>query len=150
MISKWDDRWLEMAKLVSTWSKDPRFKIGAIIVKDRQLLSIGYNGFPREITDSDERLNDRESKRLFTIHAEKNAIYNAVHNGVKLTNATVYVYGLPTCSECMKGIMQSGITRVVSIFDKNAEPKYVESSKSSKQLAELGGVEYTEVLVDEL
>jgi dCMP deaminase len=147
IMDKWDERWIEMAKLVSSWSKDPRWKIGAIVVRDRQLLSIGYNGFPRDIADTHERLSNRESKRLFTIHAEKNAIYNAVHNGINLTDATIYVYGLPTCSECMKGIIQSGINRVVAVYPNDAEPKYIESSANSAELAKLAVVVYDEVLI---
>ena len=51
LLNKWDKRWLEIASVVSTWSKDPSTQIGAIAVKDKRLISTGYNGFPRGIED---------------------------------------------------------------------------------------------------
>ena len=63
LSNKWDIRYLELAKHVSTWSKDPSSKIGAVAVgKEGQVLSQGYNGFPRNIIDSTERYEDREQK----------------------------------------------------------------------------------------
>ena len=78
-----------------------------------QVLAQGYNGFPRGIDDSEERYNDRERKYGLVVHAEMNVIYNATYNGVSLDGATLYVTGLPVCSECAKGIIQVGIKRVV-------------------------------------
>jgi dCMP deaminase len=78
-----------------------------------QVLAQGYNGFPRGIDDSQERYNDRERKYGLVVHAEMNVIYNATYNGISLDGATLYVTGLPVCSECAKGIIQVGIRRVV-------------------------------------
>ena len=101
-------------KHVSTWSKDPSSKIGAVAVgKEGQVLSQGYNGFPRNIIDSTERYEDREQKYNYVVHAEMNVIYNASYNGVSLSNSTLYVYGLPVCNKCALGIIQVGISRVV-------------------------------------
>ena len=92
LSNKWDIRYLELAKQLSTWSKDPSSKIGAVAIGDKgQVLSCGYNGFPRNIVDSGERLNDREQKYNYIVHAEMNVIYNASYNGVSLDNSTVYV-----------------------------------------------------------
>jgi len=102
-----------MAKQVSTWSKDPSRQIGAIAVDDRTVVAQGYNGFPRGIRDTDKRLEDRDIKYKFVVHAEMNVIYNATYNGVSLDGCSLYVWGLPVCSECAKGIIQTGITRVV-------------------------------------
>ncbi len=104
---------MAMAKEVAQWSKDPNTKVGAVAVGDKgQILSQGYNGFPRGINDSDDRLNDRETKYKFVVHAEMNVIYNATYSGVSLDGSKLYVYGLPVCSECAKGIIQVGIKEV--------------------------------------
>ncbi|WP_190600669.1 deoxycytidylate deaminase [Candidatus Vesicomyidisocius sp. SY067_SCS001] len=114
ILDKWDERYLSLAKKVSTWSKDPSTQVGAITVgRKKEVLSQGFNGFPRGIHDTDERYNDREIKYKLVVHAEMNAIYNATYSGTSLDRATLYVYGLPICSECAKGIIQVGIKRVV-------------------------------------
>ena len=75
MSSKWDVRFLELADHISSWSKDPSTKVGCIIVgADREIRSTGFNGFPRGIDDSEERLTDREEKYPLICHAEENAI----------------------------------------------------------------------------
>src|SRR6056300_1094742 len=75
---KWDQRFMDMAMMISTWSKDPSSKIGAVIVNDeRRILATGYNGFPRGIADYEERLNNREEKLDRIIHGEMNALMNA-------------------------------------------------------------------------
>ena len=110
----WDIRYLELAEQVSSWSKDPSRQIGAVAVGTKgQVLAQGYNGFPRGIKDSPIRYNDREMKYKFVVHAEQNVIYNATYNGVSLDGATLYVWGLPVCSDCAKGVIQTGIKRVV-------------------------------------
>lgn len=111
---KWDRRFMEMAQTISTWSKDPSSKIGAVVVNaERRILATGYNGFPRGIEDSDERLNNRDEKYPRIIHAEMNALMNALYNGVTVKDATLYVYGLPVCPACTKCVIQAGIKRVV-------------------------------------
>ena len=114
LSNKWDARYIRLAREVASWSKDPSRKIGAVAVGAKgQVLAQGYNGFPRGIDDSEERYNDRERKYGLVVHAEMNVIYNATYNGVSLDGATLYVTGLPVCSECAKGIIQVGIKRVV-------------------------------------
>lgn len=113
-LSKWDQRYIDLAKQISTWSKDPSRKIGAVAVGSKgQILSQGYNGFPRGILDLPERYENREVKYKHVVHAEMNVIYNATFNGVSLDGASLFVYGLPVCNECAKGIIQVGIKRVV-------------------------------------
>ncbi len=103
-----------MAELISTWSKDPSTQVGAVAVSDnKQVLSIGYNGFPRDVEDTSVRLNNRVQKYKYVVHAEQNCIYNACNNGVSLNNSTLYVYGLPICSDCAKGVIQTGVSTVV-------------------------------------
>jgi dCMP deaminase len=115
MTNKWDIRFLEMSQLVRTWSKDPSTQVGAVFVEptSRRILSTGYNGFPVGLDDSKQRLADRETKYEYTIHAEMNGIYNATMNGISLAGSTLYVSGLPVCSECTKGVIQVGVKRLV-------------------------------------
>ena len=111
--NKWNERYMAIAKDVASWSKDPNTKVGAVAVGDKgQILSQGYNGFPRGILDCEGRLNDRETKYKFVVHAEMNVIYNATYSGVSLNESKLYVYGLPVCNECCKGIIQVGIKEV--------------------------------------
>jgi dCMP deaminase len=124
-----------MAKEVSLWSKDPSKKIGAIAVgENHRVLSTGYNGFPRGVEDKSSRLNDRETKYKYVVHAEQNCIYNACLNGISLAGASLYVYGLPICSECAKGIIQVGIERVIIDVSNFSIPKWNESFVFTKQL----------------
>lgn len=115
MSNKWDNRYLNLAREVSTWSKDPSTQVGAVAIGEKgQVLAQGYNGFPRGVNDSLERYNDKEVKYRYVVHAEMNCIYNATFTGASLNNATMYVWGLPVCNECAKGLAQVGIKRVVS------------------------------------
>ena len=118
----WDKKYMDLAKTVSTWSKDPSSQIGAVAVDDKgKILSTGYNGLPRGIEDTEERLNNREIKYELIVHAEMNAIYNATYNGVSLHNSTMYVYGLPCCNKCALGIIQTGVKKVVMHGDRHSE-----------------------------
>jgi dCMP deaminase len=138
---KWDSRYLEVAKNISTWSKDPSTKIGAIIIGNRgQIVSQGYNGFPANIKDTQFRLNNREEKYKYVIHAEMNCIYNACHSGISLQNTSLYVYGLPDCSECAKGVIQVGIKKVIMqhAFDKDS--RWEEHYKLTKSMFDEVGI----------
>jgi dCMP deaminase len=110
-MTEWDQRFLDLAEHISQWSKDPRTKVGAVIVDEKKrVVSIGYNGFPRGVEDTPDRYNDRPTKHLFVAHAERNALDNSP---MTVENCTLYVPLVP-CSECAKSIIQRGITRVVS------------------------------------
>ena len=112
---KWDKRFLELAKHVAQWSKDPSTKVGAVIVDPttKKVVSMGYNGFARGVKDTDERLNDRETKLSLVVHAELNAILQAERS---VRGCDIYIW--PTmmepncCPECAKAIAQSGIKNV--------------------------------------
>lgn len=141
-MTDWDSRFLEMAQVVSTWSKDPKKKIGCVVINEnRQILSTGYNGFPRGIADIPERYNDKETKHKYVVHAEMNAIYNASCNGVSLKNSVFYVYGLPVCSECAKGIIQAGVQKVIICADTDISEKWKESWNITKSLFNEAGIE---------
>lgn len=141
-MDKWDVRYLNMAKEVATWSKDPSSKIGAVAVGGKgEILSTGYNGFPRHIYDLDERYLDRTIKYKYIVHAEANCIYNATYNGVSLNNSTMYVHGLPCCSECAKAIIQVGINRVVMHGDPFNE-RWRESVETTLEMFKETRVQY--------
>ncbi len=111
MLNEWDRRWFTLAKTYASFSKDPSTKVGAIAVKDKREISAGWNGFPRGVAD-DERIHNRAVKYDIIVHAEQNCIYNAAYVGVSLKGCTLYVYGLPICSDCIKGVLQVGIETV--------------------------------------
>jgi dCMP deaminase len=109
---KWDRRFLEMAKLIASWSKDPSTKTGAVIVDtDNRVVSVGYNGFAKGIDDSPERYNDRELKYKLIVHCERNAILFA---NKSCKGCTLYTYPFMSCSVCAAMVIQSGITRCVA------------------------------------
>lgn len=141
-MTNWSKRYLNLAKEVSTWSKDPSRKIGAIAVGSKgQILSQGYNGFPRGIDDTLERYNDRETKYKYVVHAEMNVIYNATFNGVSLDGASLYVYGLPVCSECAKGIIQVGIKNVVIFTDDTVPTVWIDAYNLTNDMFKESGVQ---------
>jgi len=141
--STWSSKYLKLAKHVSTWSKDPSTKIGAVAVGDRgQILSTGYNGFPRNIKDSNDRLQNRESKYKYVVHGEMNCIYNATLNGVSLNEADLYVYGLPICSECAKGVIQVGIKRAFMCYPETIRDKWKDSYKITSEMFDEVGIQH--------
>lgn len=139
---KWDRRYLELAKHVASWSKDPSRKIGAVAVGPKgQVLAQGYNGFPRGISDSLTNYENREKKYELIVHAEMNVIYNASYNGTSLDGSTLYVYGLPVCSDCAKGVIQVGVKRVV-MADLPLPEHWKKSCEKTKELFDEAGVEW--------
>ena len=108
---KWDQRYLEMAALVAGWSKDPRAGVGAVIVRNNRVVATGFNGFPSEVLDREERLQDKDTKLQMVVHAEENALIVAGRNS---EGATIYVHGKPVCPRCAGSIIQAGVWRVVA------------------------------------
>lgn len=110
MIHEWHKRFIELARHFASWSKDPSTKVGAVLIDEKhRVVGEGYNGFPRGIEDSPERLNDRPTKYALVVHAEVNAILNATR--ADLDDCSLYCTHLP-CSGCAKLIIQAGIRRV--------------------------------------
>lgn len=123
-MDKWDVRFMEMAGVVAGWSscyQDNR-QVGAVIVKDKRILTTGYNGAPSGIISCKEKgeclrkkLNIESGTRhevCYAVHAEQNAIIQAAKIGVSVQGATIYVTHQP-CSICTKMIINSGIKRVI-------------------------------------
>ena len=139
---KWHKRFLEIAEFISTWSKDPSSKIGAVIAdKDNRIVSTGYNGFPRGVTDTIERYANRDIKYKIILHAEENAISYAK---VDLTDCTLYISGLPPCAHCASLIIQSGIKTVV-VRKQEVPERWIESMELSKQILKEAGVKLIEI-----
>lgn len=133
---------MNLAREVSTWSKDPSTHCGAVFVGDAgQVLTQGYNGFPRNISDNKNDYLNRELKYQKIVHAEMNAIYNASRTGVKLVNSIVYVYGLPCCNECAKALIQVGVKQVVTSINDNI--RWRESCANAENLFKEAGVVLT-------
>lgn len=139
---KWHKRFLEIAEFISTWSKDPSTKVGAVIAdKDNRIVSTGYNGFPRGVDDKLTRYNNRDIKLKIILHAEENAISYAK---IDLTDCTLYISGLPPCAHCASLIIQSGIKTVV-VRKQEIPERWIESMELSKQILKEAKVKLIEI-----
>jgi dCMP deaminase len=108
---KWDRRFLQLAQLVSTWSKDPSTKTGAVIVRpDRTVVSVGFNGFPKNMPDEVEWYENRQEKYSRIVHCEVNALIHAFES---VKGYTIYTYPFASCDRCAVQLLQAGITRFV-------------------------------------
>jgi dCMP deaminase len=97
-LDHWDERYLGIAKQVSKWSKDHSTKVGAVIADaNRRVVALGFNGFPKKVCDSTDRISERDKKYKMVVHAEANV---ALIAGPGAYGGTVYVYGAPVCSHC--------------------------------------------------
>mgnify|MGYP002138144723 FL=1 len=108
-MTNWPNRFLELATFISSWSKDPSTKVGAIITRGNRIISTGFNGPPQKIHDLPERLLDREMKLRMVLHAEVNAILFAKQD---LKDCTLYCTH-PPCTQCAAMIIQSGLEEVI-------------------------------------
>lgn len=137
----WHIRFIKLAHEVAEWSKDPSTKVGCVLVKNKRVISTGYNGFPKNISDSFDRLMDREQKYEMTVHAEINAITTAALHGVSTEGATAYITFNP-CSRCSAVLINAGIDSVYVSTANDIPTRWLENFiLASKMLAE-AGVEY--------
>ena len=123
-MDKWDVRFMEMTRLVSTWSScyKTNRQVGAIVVRDKRILTTGYNGAPAGVASCKERgeclreklgiASGTRQEMCYAVHAEQNAIIQAAKLGITLEGATLYCTHQP-CSMCTRIIINSGIVRVV-------------------------------------
>ena len=136
----WPEYYLAIAESVKIKSKDIRTQIGAVIVgADKQIVSTGYNSFPRNIVDDNEDRQVRPEKYFWMEHAERNAIYNAALNGVSTKGTSIYLTcGIP-CSDCARGIINAGIKKVYCKEEdttKNREHWYEHAKRSMEMFTE--------------
>lgn len=140
---KWDHRFLELAALIATWSKEPNTRVGCVIVgRNLQVVSTGFNGFPRGVKDSVERICDRETKLAMTLHAEDNALLSATRS---LHGCTAYITH-PPCSLCAAKLIQKGVKRVVyaKLTDRGFLTRWGKSMGLGQQMASEAKVQIQE------
>lgn len=123
-MDKWDKRFMELTRLVGSWSScyQPGRHVGAIIVRDKRVMTTGYNGAPSGIRNCAEKgeclrrkLNipsGTKQEICYAVHAEQNAIIQAAKYGINVNGATLYCTHQP-CVICAKMIINAGIARVV-------------------------------------
>lgn len=134
---KWDRRFIELAKHISSWSKDPSTQAGAVITDTkRRVISMGYNGLAQGVEDLHERLHNRDIKYKMFVHAERNAIIFAHQS---LENCTLYVWPFMTCGACAAMVIQTGIKRVVAPYSENE--RWVHEFELAKAQFKEAGVE---------
>ena len=143
---EWDEYFMAIAKLSAMRSKDPSTQVGACIVSnDNRILSIGYNGAPNGFNDEKfpwgRKGNPLETKYLYVVHAERNAILNYRGSRKDLENSKIYVDLFP-CNECAKEIIQAGIKEVVYLSDKYAD---TDETIASKRLLDSCNVQYRKI-----
>ena len=110
----WDDYFYKIAKQISTRSRDDS-KVGTVLVnKENIILSTGYNGLPRHVSDDSSRIEGDEEKLKWTVHAEANAICNAARVGVSTKDSTAYVTKFP-CARCAGELVQAGVIRLFTL-----------------------------------
>ena len=139
----WDDYFMGVAMLSAKRSKDPSTQVGCCIVsEDKKIIGIGYNGFPKNISDDDlpwgREGEYTETKYAYVVHAEANAILNSTKN---LKGATAYVTLFP-CNECAKLIVQSGIKEVLYLDDIHHDSK---ETVASRRILDLAGIKYRRI-----
>jgi dCMP deaminase len=132
-MADWKQRYLDIVAAVSAWSKDD-VKVGAVIYhpETHAILSVGYNGFPRGVDDRADR-NERPYNKLYTVHAETNAIYNAARHGIKLDGMGLALAWYP-CAPCAGAIVQAGIKEVICTTPDWDNPKWGLSHQTAHQI----------------
>lgn len=135
-MSKWTERFLNLARNVAEWSKDPNTKVGAVAVgESKQILETGFNGLPRGVQDLPERM-ERPAKYIWTAHAEENLVAHAARK--QLEGSTVYVTHL-CCNACARMLINAGVAKVVVGDGKTAMP--VEQFDAATTMFDEAGVE---------
>ncbi len=113
----WDEYFLKLAMLVSERATCPRMHCGCVLVKDRRILSTGYNGsIPGDAHCEDEGCIIEDNHCIRTIHAEINALIQCAIHGVSTKGATAYVTNMP-CTNCAKALIGAGIVEIVIFSD---------------------------------
>ncbi len=121
MRPTWDQYFIDIANLVKTRSTCTRRQVGAVVVKDKRILSTGYNGAPNACSHCSEigclrtKLNIPSGERhelCRALHAEQNAIAQSAKYGISMEGATIYVTAQP-CSLCAKILINSGIAKII-------------------------------------
>lgn len=155
MNERWDHHFIKLAVAHARMSKDPSTRVGAIIVgPDREIRSAGFNGFPRGIADTPERLNDRDTKLRLVVHGEMNAILAAARVGIPLKGCTLYlaatdqsgtVWGGAPCTRCTVEIVQAGIQHIVAPPLRLAPSRWHDDCAFAQSLLDEAGLSFREI-----
>lgn len=140
----WTEYFLLIAENVKLKSKDKSTQIGAVIVgKNNEILSTGYNSFPRGLNDDLAERQDRPEKYFWFEHGERNAIYNAARVGTPTEGGIMYITSGPPCADCARGIINAGIKTVYCKKECTTKNKdmWAESQKRSLQMLKECGVD---------
>jgi len=136
----WDKHFLSLCNLISMKSKDESTNFGAVIVnQDNQIISTGYNSFPKGINDNKKERQQRPEKYEWMVHAEENAICNAAAIGNATKGCRIYVNGMP-CARCMRKLINSGIKEIIvdkasnDIFMKNSPGNWKKLNKITLEM----------------
>jgi dCMP deaminase len=138
---RWHRRFLKLASEVASWSKDPSTKVGCVLAKDKKVLSLGYNGFPKNISDDLNRLINREEKYEITVHAEVNAVTTAALHGVSTEGASAYVTFSP-CSRCASVLINAGVSAIYVLGGSEIPSRWLENFILASKLLAEAGVDY--------
>ena len=138
----WDEYFYKIAHQIKEKSKDKNTKIGAVIVgQDKEIVSTGYNSFPRGINDEKKERQEKPEKYFWFEHAERNAIYNAARIGVSTKGCTMYLTCDIPCADCARGIINAGIIKIFVSKGAGAKSKkWDESASRSMQMFKESGV----------
>mgnify|MGYP001201471603 FL=1 len=141
---KWNERFLSLSDEIASWSKDPSRGVGAVIVsQNHQIVATGFNGLPRGIEDTPQRLQ-RPVKYDLVVHAELNAIIQCARNGVTPIGCTIYSSFSP-CVHCAIAIAQAGLSRVITYRLDEDDERWVESISKAMAVFEEAGIEYLQI-----
>ena len=147
--TKWHQRFISLARMISTWSKDKSTKVGAVLVKDRRIIASGFNGLPVGVDERPPWRHVQPAKYLFTEHAERNCIYQAAKQGIATDGTTMYLmFGPGPCADCARAIIQAGVKEVVMPTNNNFPgkgPQWEESIKTAIAMLNEAGVKLTTV-----
>jgi len=140
-MADWDKRFIDVTRLVASWSKDRNRKVGAVIVNSKNsIVATGYNGFVSGIKDDIDARHERPAKYLFTEHAERNCIYSCSNHGIKTSGCTMILEWFP-CADCARAIIQSGIIKVICNAPDFNDDRWGESFKASDEMFKEAGIE---------
>lgn len=140
-MADWNNRFVELSNHIASCSKDKSVKVGAIIADtSNRIVSAGYNGLPSGWDDNILERHDRPLKYLYTEHAERIAIYNATRKGVSTLGCIMYLNWFP-CADCVRGIIQSGISKIVCSKPDLSDPRWGISFSAALEMLNECGIE---------
>lgn len=135
-------KYFKLAEYQATlFSKDPVTKVGALFLapESYQILTLGFNGFPRKIDETNPQRWERPQKYMYVSHAEANCIANACRHGTPLENSIAVVTLFP-CTNCAKLMIQAGISTLVTKEPNMDHPRWGEEFRYSKEMLDEANV----------